>query len=99
MGNGVVTDWASYGNPKELTYNTSAYKAIDGNVTYSLEVKGKVGGELYVEDTYTNMASDGSFDTASASPKSHIPEFPTIAAPIAGIIGLLFIFGRKKEGL
>ncbi|WP_052727365.1 PEF-CTERM sorting domain-containing protein [Methanosarcina siciliae] len=28
-----------------------------------------------------------------------IPEFPTIAAPIAGIIGLLFIFGRKKEGL
>lgn len=30
---------------------------------------------------------------------SSIPEFPTVALPVAGIIGLLFIFGRKKEGL
>ncbi|MFY1113362.1 MAG: PEF-CTERM sorting domain-containing protein, partial [Methanosarcinaceae archaeon] len=27
------------------------------------------------------------------------PEFPTIALPIAAILGLVFIFGRKKEGL
>lgn len=28
-----------------------------------------------------------------------IPEFPTVALPIAAIIGLVFIFGRKKEGM
>lgn len=28
-----------------------------------------------------------------------IPEFPTVALPIAAILGLVFIFGRKKEGL
>lgn len=27
------------------------------------------------------------------------PEFPSIALPVAGIVGLLFFFGRKKEGL
>ena len=28
-----------------------------------------------------------------------IPEFPTVAIPVAGVLGLLFVFGRKKEGL
>ncbi len=28
-----------------------------------------------------------------------IPEFPTVALPVAGVLGLLFVFGRKKEGL
>jgi hypothetical protein len=30
---------------------------------------------------------------------SPIPEFPTVALPVAAILGLVFIFGRKKEGL
>jgi len=29
----------------------------------------------------------------------NVPEFPTVAAPIAAVLGLLFVFGRKKEGL
>jgi hypothetical protein len=28
-----------------------------------------------------------------------IPEFPTVALPVAAMLGLLFVFGRKKEGL
>jgi hypothetical protein len=28
-----------------------------------------------------------------------IPEFPTVALPVAAILGLVFIFGRKKDGL
>jgi hypothetical protein len=26
-----------------------------------------------------------------------VPEFPTVALPVAGILGLLLVFGRKKE--
>lgn len=29
----------------------------------------------------------------------NVPEFPTVAAPVAGILGLLFIIGRKKGDL
>jgi hypothetical protein len=28
-----------------------------------------------------------------------IPEFPTVALPVAAILGLVFVFGRKKENL
>ena len=35
----------------------------------------------------------------SSSTNASVPEFPTVALPVAGILGLLFIFGRKKEGL
>lgn len=38
-------------------------------------------------------------DFGSASRNLQVPEFPTIALPIAAILGLVFIFGRKKEGL
>lgn len=37
--------------------------------------------------------------SASTTISNNIPEFPTVALPVAGIIGLLFVFGRKKEGL
>jgi hypothetical protein len=30
---------------------------------------------------------------------SSVPEFPTVALPVAALIGLVFIFGRRKEGL
>ncbi len=36
---------------------------------------------------------------SSGSLSVETPEFPTVALPVAGILGLLFIFGRKKEGL
>jgi hypothetical protein len=55
-----------------------------------------------VSATYrvTIQAGDGQIEFGATSRTvNSIPEFPTVAAPIAGIIGLLFIFGRKKEGL
>jgi hypothetical protein len=30
---------------------------------------------------------------------SFVPEFPTVALPVAAIIGLVFVFGRRKENL
>ena len=29
--------------------------------------------------------------------ESQIPEFPTVALPVAAVIGLMFIFGRKRD--
>jgi hypothetical protein len=33
----------------------------------------------------------------NVSPETKVPEFPTVAVPVAAILGLLIIFGRKKE--
>lgn len=45
----------------------------------------------------TEVAASGIF--AAAWLDIGIPEFPTLALPIAAILGLVFVFGRKKEGL
>ncbi|AKB17601.1 hypothetical protein MSWHS_0738 [Methanosarcina sp. WWM596] len=48
---------------------------------------------------YKVTIGDTEFLLTSASTNLYVPEFPTVAAPIAAILGLFFIFGRKKEGL
>ncbi len=36
---------------------------------------------------------------SASSVIASVPEFPTVALPVAAILGLVFIFGRKKERL
>jgi hypothetical protein len=55
---------------------------------------GAVDGDVY------RVTADG--DDVGVEVTTHvttIPEFPTVALPVAAILGLVFIFGRKKEGL
>ncbi|KKG11814.1 hypothetical protein [Methanosarcina mazei] len=81
--------------------------------TFTLKIRHKDGtalksGYVYVyanEGTTYLPAAPGASgvvranDAGSASGTASVPEFPTIAAGMGAIIGLLFIFGRKKEGL
>jgi len=30
-------------------------------------------------------------------PTTNVPEFPTVAIPVAAVLGLIFVFGRRKE--
>lgn len=62
-----------------------------------LHVKGTQAGQVTVW-TFTdngNIHKTYSVETADVS----VPEFPTVALPVAAMLGLLFVFGRKKEGL
>ena len=38
-------------------------------------------------------------DLSFTTPSTNIPEFPSVVVPVAGVIGLLFVFGRKKAGM
>ncbi|MHC1755328.1 MAG: PEF-CTERM sorting domain-containing protein [Methanosarcina sp.] len=57
-------------------------------------------GEVYVT-VYrgTGEVETSKIEVSSASIGVNVPEFPTVALPVAALIGLVFIFGRKKEGL
>ena len=59
----------------------------EGDVTVSV-YKASVTGNTFIVGKIVSVAS------VTATP---IPEFPTVALPVAGILGLLFVFGRKKE--
>lgn len=94
-GNGVDTGFVS------TTRSTGTYSAVSPNeYKFTLTIKGTKAGIVTVSDNAGNSyMPDAAHDTTSVSTTVNVPEFPTVAAPIAGIIGLLFVFGRRKEGL
>jgi hypothetical protein len=76
-------------HPTATTYTDTGVITITNNapVGKTFQVKISAGTETSIE-----------FGTASRNVNS-IPEFPTVAAPVAAVLGLLFVLGRKKEGL
>ncbi|NPE29689.1 PKD domain-containing protein [Methanococcoides sp. SA1] len=54
-------------------------------------------GTYDVSLTATNSnGNDVKFDTVIANSPEEIPEFPTIALPVLSVLGLMFIFQRRK---
>ncbi|AKB17600.1 PEF-CTERM sorting domain-containing protein [Methanosarcina sp. WWM596] len=80
----------------ETTYYSKA--SLNGGVKrvklFTLNTGGYVMG---FEDSADNDYQDVVLELKGAN--LSIPEFPTVAAPVAAILGLFLIFGRKKEGL
>jgi hypothetical protein len=59
-------------------------KNADGNSIIVHISFGEEGKDLLVGSTWTAGSTE-------------IPEFPTVALPVAAILGLMFIFGRRKQ--
>jgi hypothetical protein len=71
-----------------------------GNLRISLDCLPENIGTRYSVLVPIGAYGDPSFTVASTSVNvKAVPEFPTLALPVASILGLIFIFGRKKEGL
>ena len=66
--------------------------------TYTLEMKVSNVGYNYNDNVDNSfLDSRALFDGISVSGSSaDIPEFPSIALPVAAIMGIMFIFGRRK---
>lgn len=78
------------------TSNPSIYEDKDANGEGVISVHLLGGTE---KDSYMlGIGSDTFFISASVKTTT-VPEFPTVALPVAAILGLVFIFGRKKEEL
>lgn len=60
--------------------------AVEGQ-QYELEISSQSSGQT------------ANVDKAKLYEQVGVPEFPTVALPVAAILGLVFVFGRKKEGL
>ena len=93
FGNGADTGWTSN------TLASSTYTATSPNeYTFTVEVRGTAYGKISTYDNYgTTFSTNPAEDSASATGRVDIPEFPTIALPVAAILGLAFIFQRRRE--
>lgn len=92
----TVTTPASF-HPVNYT-TTGAFSYTDiGTITILLDINAPVDTIYQVVIYGGSYAGTGEFDSGSAARNFAIPEFPTIALPIAAILGLAFIFQRRKE--
>ncbi|MDW7776946.1 MAG: PEF-CTERM sorting domain-containing protein [Methanosarcinales archaeon] len=69
-------------------------------MTFDLDVTTSNPGEVTIKSNYGTVLEDSTvakMDFGSASSYFDIPEFPTIALPIAAIIGLMFIVSSRKR--
>jgi len=51
------------------------------------------------KETYDVIVDGTTISVRATAEVTTVPEFPTVALPVAAILGLVFIFGRKKDGL
>jgi hypothetical protein len=80
----------------QLKKNTNSYKTSGPIV---IELSSGIG-TLSPSDIVVHISfgdEDDPDETLVGSGWVGIPEFPTVALPVAAILGLMFVFGRKKQ--
>jgi hypothetical protein len=89
-----------YVNHISFVADKDPYVDINNLVVYAADGtegnKYSIAIPIYVDD---KEAGKLVFQAAASAKVTTVPEFPTVALPVAAILGLVFIFGRKKEGL
>jgi len=58
-----------------------------------------VSSQATAGELYRVAVRNQDFDVSVTTIVKTVPEFPTVALPVAAVLGVLFTFGRKKEGL
>lgn len=69
------------------------------DATIIVTLNGAPEGAVYKVTARVDDVVDEILFTSTSTNATSVPEFPTVALPVAAILGLVFIFGRKKEGL
>lgn len=75
---------------------------IDGNHQATIRISRSAGtqiGAVTVSFKDVNLLITDKVTVSAETVRVNAPEFPTVALPVAAMIGLIFVFGRKKEGL
>lgn len=91
-----LSGWATEGTSAKGTF-TYAGTPLEGTINIKRtfgESSGLVNVLVYDGDTLVTSKK-----IAAEYVNVEVPEFPTVALPVAAILGLVFIFGRRKEGL
>ena len=94
-----VTDFGGGSTTGTGTVSHS-YTPAAGTITYDIkvEIMAATGSEGESYTLYYEDIQSGKWDKASASvPTSAIPEFATIAIPVASILGLVLFFNHRKH--
>lgn len=97
--NAIIFDAAYFqttGHTKEY-FNTVTVTLTDDSTFNPVLSTTNCFGAHVLWDPEVNGLGSAWFAGMTPNGSNNIPEFPTIAAPVAAILGLMFIFGRRKK--
>jgi hypothetical protein len=89
-------DYQSFTWESDMPVCTIYVKAGKGG-TLEYDTEGSYGGTIDISEETKYDISHVSFCYGGCGTTTEVPEFPTLAIPIAAIIGLAFIIQRRKE--
>ena len=98
-GNNFDTGWTTGAEDAgRVGANWTANSSVATTYTFTLSVKGTQEGAVTVADNFgTVFNSTAAADSASCTRQVLVPEFATIAIPVAAILGLLFFYNHRKR--
>ncbi|WP_406670030.1 PEF-CTERM sorting domain-containing protein [Methanolobus sp. ZRKC4] len=94
-GPGATTD-INITTPANVTVPLATSYTDVGVITVSLNASAPVGTIYRISIGAGPVLASTEIDSASRYVEA-IPEFPTVALPVAAILGLAFLFQRRKE--
>lgn len=86
-----------------VTWTPDKYANVKGSETehFAVTIKVPDGTKPGTYNFKIHLIGDGAElgaqDVIITVPGTSVPEFPTVAMPVAAVLGLLFVFGRRKE--
>ena len=85
---------ATPGSPNSTTWNVPAGETVEN---FNLEVTTSLPGEVTIITNAIGDPEQEGYQDIGAGANNFIPEFPTVALPIAAILGLMFIISSRKK--
>ena len=104
-GGSTWTSWTSGSGSSSRVGATYQIGSVPDEKFVKFEVKGTTSATLAFADNHGTSYPIGGisfddqilYDVAAETPGVDIPEFPTVALPIAAILGLMFIISSRKK--
>ncbi|HOW13550.1 PEF-CTERM sorting domain-containing protein [Methanosarcina sp.] len=94
-------NWSYIFNPEELTLEKQGdLKTSTLNITVPEYAEVGKTYHVVIADgyNYEDLSFTIEHDESGINPNvQQVPEFPSIALPVAAVLGLVIVFGRKKE--
>jgi hypothetical protein len=96
---GGTTNWITSTSSDSSKIGTMSITSIPFTYKGKIFLSGNAAGDVLMTLSLNGVTVDQKALKTSPTVSANVPEFPTLALPIAAVLGLIFVFGRNRGDL